>query len=112
MVIPMNIPGGTAPYLEAVLTFPRNGTEHSVSITSNVREANQESILAAFRSKSVSAGTEALACALKNDFKGATKGLTAISNDLTEVSEACPDNEGMAALNGDVSGRMLKSIDG
>jgi len=60
----------------------------------------------------VSAGTEALACALKNNFKGAAKGLKALSNDLTEVSKACPDNEGMVALNGDVSGRMLKSIDG
>jgi len=108
----MNIPAGTAPYLEAILTFPRDGRDHSVSVTSNVRNASQESILAAFRSRTVSAGTEALDLGIRRDFENASKVLNALSKDLTELSEAVPDNEGIKALNGDVSGRMLKSIDG
>ena len=37
IVIPMNIPPGTAPYLEAVLTFPREGKSHNFTAKGDSR---------------------------------------------------------------------------
>ena len=57
-------------------------------------------------------GTKALLFATIGKYNDASECLNALSKDLTEMSEACTDNLEMVALNGDVSGRMLKSIDG
>jgi hypothetical protein len=54
IVIPMKIPAGEAPYLEAVITFSREGRDHNVSITGSERLATESSILAWHRSMFIS----------------------------------------------------------
>lgn len=60
IVIPMNLPPGTAPYLEAVLSFPREGKLHNFTVDGDCRICNQDSITASLRSKAISVGIEAL----------------------------------------------------
>jgi len=57
----MKLPAGSVPYLEATLTFPRNGSNHNVSVIGDCRIADQNSILAFYRSSTVSMGTKMLA---------------------------------------------------
>lgn len=48
--IPMKVPAGAAPYLEAVVSFNREGKTHSASVVGNGRTATTDSMLAHFRS--------------------------------------------------------------
>jgi hypothetical protein len=48
--IPMKVPAGTAPYLEAVVSFGRGGKTHSASVVGNRRDCTQDAMLASLRS--------------------------------------------------------------
>lgn len=50
IVIPMKIPAGENPYLEAVITFPREGRSHNLSIIGADRVTNEKCIMAYYRS--------------------------------------------------------------
>lgn len=50
IVIPMKIPAGDSHYLEAVITFSREGRDHNVSVIGSERLATEHSLLAWHRS--------------------------------------------------------------
>lgn len=54
----MKLPAGTAPYLEAVVTYPNaiSGKEIRISDKGTSRTATFESVLSGLRSKTVSVG--------------------------------------------------------
>ena len=68
VTVQMKLPAGTAPYLEAVVTYPHEMTGKEVRISSKgeSRSATLESVIGGLRSKSISVGfkaiTEADAC--------------------------------------------------
>ena len=53
IVIPMKIPAGQTPYLEAVITFKREGKNHNVSILGSDKITNENAMLAYYRSMAI-----------------------------------------------------------
>lgn len=58
IVIPMKIPAGETPYLEAVISFERNGRTHNVSLTGATRLCNEDSMISYFRSMAITRAFE------------------------------------------------------
>lgn len=53
IVIPMMIPAGENPYLEAVISFPREGRSHHLSVIGAGRITNERAMLAYYRSMGI-----------------------------------------------------------
>lgn len=68
-------------------------------------------MLASFRSRAVTVGTQALNLSV-NNAPEANRVMTEFCAFLKVMSDTMPDHEGFKALNADVNGRMLKAIDG
>jgi hypothetical protein len=68
-------------------------------------------MLASFRSRAVTVGTQALNLSV-NNAPEANRVMTEFGADLKVMADAMPEHEGFKALNADVNGRMTKAIDG
>jgi len=68
-------------------------------------------MLASFRSRAVTVGTQALNLSA-NNAPEASRVMNAFCADMKIMADAMPEHEGFKALNADVNGRMLKAIDG
>jgi len=112
VVVPMKIPAGTAPYLEAIVTHPRKGGgEHRFSAqASSRRPPTQDAVVAVIRAEVVSVCYEAVRGAVAGRGKAAQESVQALGSRLSE-SHALAD-AGLAALRSDVEGRMSKALKG
>jgi len=114
IVIPMTIPAGEQPYLEAILAVPHPITKKDVktSVKGDDREANLDARIALMRSKTVMVAHNALK--LGNEGKGEAA-QNAMKNLVTEITTLCEENGdpmNLTALKIDVSTRMQKALDG
>jgi hypothetical protein len=102
----MKVPAGAAPYLEAVVSFNREGKTHSASVVGNGRTATTDSMLANFRSKAVTVGTQALNASfqvitpptmparLRWDENEANRVMEEFAAELKLISDAMQEHEG------------------
>lgn len=108
VVVPMSIPSGTKPYLEAVLVYRKKGSEVRFSGQGTSREASIEAAAASALAQTVATGYDVVRKAEAGDTGLAQA--NAIMKSLTEQSENWP--ESCATLKEDVAGRMTKALDG
>lgn len=119
VVVPIRVPLGTEPYLEAILTYPRaNGSAGRVVAKDSSRRATPESLVACCRAMTVTAGYNAVKASVV-DGRGEPHGevvadlCVQLGKDFAGLSsspsKACDE---LLALKSDVEGRMTKALNG
>lgn len=114
IIVPMKIPAGQAPYLEATLVYPHdlNGKEVKIASTGEVREATVESKIGEVRSRMVSIGYSNVEAALKGNIQECNDKMAALEKHVDEIAEAIGSPEEFKGLVNDTKGRMAKAFDG
>eukprot|EP00930_Biecheleria_cincta_P086001 TRINITY_DN75374_c0_g1_i1.p1 TRINITY_DN75374_c0_g1~~TRINITY_DN75374_c0_g1_i1.p1 ORF type:complete len:556 (+),score=99.45 TRINITY_DN75374_c0_g1_i1:62-1729(+) len=112
VVVPMHVPVGAAPYLEAVLIYQDcDGKERRISSQGTERSACREAAAAALRSETVSIGYAAILAAADGNCDDALQTVTDLAARLDEASST----EGLSehlTFKADVQGRMVKALTG
>lgn len=86
IVIPMKIPAGETPYLEAVITFQRDGKDQNVSITGSDRMSNEHSIFAYYRSMAITQALNHYNQTRNARVKARSKAFNSFSTELHTIS--------------------------
>lgn len=110
VAVPLQVPGGSAPYLEAVLTYSLGGVAARVAAAGSSREASDRSALGALRSEAVTVGLAAIADADAGRGEKASEAVAALADRLAAAPEHLASH--LSGLKADVSGRMTKALQG
>ena len=113
VAVQMKVPAGSAPYLEAVLSYPdpRTGKEKRATSTGASRSATFESVVGALIGKTVSVGFKVIQEADNCNEEAANQLLKALDDHTEVIYNATGKPNEIAALKADISGRMLKAVD-
>jgi hypothetical protein len=115
VAVPLRIPGGSEPFLEATLGFVNfSGQKDQATLKGSQRRATQSSILSNARARTVSTGYQAVTDACGGRGKSAVQAVTALAQSY-EGYVAASSSKGevdtsLMALRIDVDGRMSKAI--
>lgn len=116
IVVPMRIPAGSRPYLEAVLEYPNTEDLKSeglrVPCISGERRSNEDARFAAARAQAISIGYQCLDDAGRNNMASANTTMARLVESMQRSVDAGELGPNGQALLDDVSGRMTKSLDG
>ena len=112
IVIPMKIPPGEAPYLEAVITFQRGGKDQNVSITGADRMSNEHSIFAYYRSMAITQALNYYNATRRARMRANSKAFDAFSKELHTIACTAGFGSNFKTLSGDFAGRLTKSFEG
>eukprot|EP00746_Dinoflagellata_sp_MGD_P138916 gnl/MRDRNA2_/MRDRNA2_72470_c0_seq1.p1 gnl/MRDRNA2_/MRDRNA2_72470_c0~~gnl/MRDRNA2_/MRDRNA2_72470_c0_seq1.p1 ORF type:complete len:1023 (-),score=174.32 gnl/MRDRNA2_/MRDRNA2_72470_c0_seq1:198-3188(-) len=107
--VPMHVPAGNMSYLEAVLVYSSDGQESRAYIEAACRGSSPDAIAAIARTKTVSAGYEAVRTAAAGQY---TDEVQALARCITGYEAASSGHEHVCALRADIEGRMSKALNG
>lgn len=111
VVVPMSIPPGSQPYLEAILVFKNPSTESEVrsSTTSGERLVSHEAVAAYARNHAIDKLYSMIADADSNRGRKANQELNALLQKVEDLEKTWP-SECLTALKADLKGRLSKAI--
>mmetsp|Transcript_10466 Transcript_10466/g.19260 ORF Transcript_10466/g.19260 Transcript_10466/m.19260 type:complete len:738 (+) Transcript_10466:69-2282(+) len=107
VVVPMTVPAGEKPYLEAVLVIPTASGESRSSVEGTTRTASMLAAAAASRAETVAVGYDVVQ-------KGGMGDMAAANSTMKELASKTSSwpSIGLNAVAEDVTGRMTKALDG
>jgi hypothetical protein len=117
IVVPMQIPAGSAPYLEVVLEYlDSNGTLVKRTHLGSDRAYSHHAVVASMRCKTVDAAFEAMNQTTENGVADAQRNVSELSKTINnQLDAADEDSDGfelLQAIKYDVEGRMSKALRG
>jgi len=114
VVVPMRIPMGDMPYLEAVVVYPSpNGREARSGGVGATRSGSDDAKIALCRSMMVETGYKVIDACERREVDEAEKAMATLKSEMSSAfatPEGAPD--AFTTLKADVDGRMTKAFDG
>jgi len=114
VVVPMKIPSGDMPYLEAVVVYPSpNGREARSEGVGATRAGSDDAKIALCRSMMVETGYKVIDACERREVDEAERAMAALKSEMNSaftLPEGAP--EAFTALKADVDGRMTKALNG
>jgi hypothetical protein len=117
IVVPMQIPAGSAPYLEVVLEYlESNGTKVKRTHLGSDRAYSHHAVVASMRCKAVDVAFDAMKQTTVNGVEDAQRNMSELSKTINnQLDAADEDSDGfelLQAIKYDVEGRMSKALRG